>query len=93
MRVFVVLGIQHAMRKRHMVGGLSTPRPGRFTREKDPLPIVQEAGWASGPVWTSAENLDPHRDSTPERPARSESLYRLRYLGPFFRVKKFYRNK
>jgi hypothetical protein len=26
---------------------------------KDPIPIVQEAGWASGPVWTGAENLAP----------------------------------
>ena len=24
---------------------------------KDPVPIVQEAGWASGPVWTGVENL------------------------------------
>ena len=22
-----------------------------------PVPIVQEAGWAIGPVWTGAENL------------------------------------
>ena len=28
----------------------STPRP-HFTPGKDPVPIVQEAGWASGPVW------------------------------------------
>jgi hypothetical protein len=26
---------------------------------KDPVPIVQEAGWAPEPVWTGAENLDP----------------------------------
>jgi hypothetical protein len=26
---------------------------------KDPLPIVQEAGWVPGPVWTGAENLAP----------------------------------
>ena len=31
--------------------------------QKDPVPIVQEAGWASGPVWTGVENLAPHRDS------------------------------
>ena len=24
----------------------STPRPGRFTPRKDPVPTVQEAGWA-----------------------------------------------
>jgi hypothetical protein len=33
----------------------STPQP-QFTPGKDPVPIVQEAGWVSGPVWT-AENL------------------------------------
>ena len=26
---------------------------------KDPVPIVQEAGWAPGPVWTGVENLAP----------------------------------
>ena len=25
--------------------------PGRFTSGKDPVPIVQEAGWATGPIW------------------------------------------
>jgi hypothetical protein len=33
------------------------PQP-HFTPGKDPVPIVQEAGWAPGPVWT-AENLAP----------------------------------
>jgi len=33
-----------------------TPRP-LFTHGKDTVPIVQEAGWAPGPVWTGAENL------------------------------------
>ena len=60
-------------------GGWSTPRPGRFTPGKDPVSIVQEAGWAPGPVWTGAENLAPHQD----RPARSQSLYRLSYRGPY----------
>ena len=56
-----------------------TPWP-LFTPGKDPVPIVQEAGWDPGPVWTGAENLaPPHRDSIPDRPARSHSLYRLRY--------------
>ena len=41
-----------------------TPRP-YLTPGKEPVPIVQEAGWASGPVWTGAENLAPHRDSIP----------------------------
>ena len=30
-----------------------------LTPRKDPVPIVQEAGWASGQVWTGAENLAP----------------------------------
>jgi hypothetical protein len=34
------------------------PQP-LFTPGKDPVPIVQEAGWAPGPVWTGAENLAP----------------------------------
>ena len=31
-------------------GGWSTPRPGRFTPGKDPVPILWEAVWAPGPV-------------------------------------------
>ena len=55
----------------------STPRP-HFTPGKDPVPILQEAGWAPGPVWTGGISR-PHRDSIPDRPARSQSLYRLSY--------------
>ena len=47
----------------------STPRP-HFTPGKDPVPILQEAGWAPGPVWTGGKSR-PHRDSIPDRPARS----------------------
>jgi len=36
---------------------LLTRHPGRFTPGKDPVPIVQEAVWAPGPVWTSAEKF------------------------------------
>ena len=35
-----------------------TPRP-LFTPGKDPVPIVQEAGRAPGPVWTGAEYFAP----------------------------------
>jgi hypothetical protein len=28
-----------------------------FTPGKGPVPIVQETGWAPGPVWIGAENL------------------------------------
>jgi len=30
-----------------------------LTPRKDPVSVIQEAGWASGPVWTGAENLAP----------------------------------
>ena len=33
--------------------------PAEPTPGKDSVHIVQEAGWASGPVWTGAENLAP----------------------------------
>ena len=33
--------------------------PAALPPEKDPVPIVQEARWAPGPVWTGAENLTP----------------------------------
>ena len=57
----------------------ATPRP--LYPGKDPVPTVQEAGWAPGPVWTGAENLAPTGIRSPNRPARSESLYRLNYPG------------
>ena len=46
-------------------GGWSTPRPGRFTPRKDPVPIIQEAGWAPGPVWTVAVKFRPLPGSDP----------------------------
>ena len=46
-----------------------------FTSGKDPVPIVQEAGWAPGPVWKGAENLAPTGIRSPDRPACSQSLY------------------
>jgi len=57
------------------------PRPGRFTPLKDPVPIVQEAGWAPGPVWTGAENLAPTGIRSSCRPACSDLLYLLSYTG------------
>ena len=50
-----------------------------FTSGKDPVPIVQEAGWAPGPVWTGAENLARTGIQPQERPAPSQLLYRLCY--------------
>jgi hypothetical protein len=56
----------------------STPRP-YFTPGKDPVPIVQEAVWAPGLVWTGEENLAPTGIRSPDRPGRSQSLQRLIY--------------
>ena len=33
--------------------------PAALYPGKEPVPIVQEAEWAPGPVWTGAENLAP----------------------------------
>ena len=57
-----------------------TPRPF-FTPRKNSVSIAQEAGWAPGPVWTGAENLASTGIRSPDRSARSQSLYRLRYLA------------
>ena len=40
-------------------GMWSATRIGCLYPGKDPVTIVQKAGWAPGPVWTGAENLAP----------------------------------
>jgi hypothetical protein len=54
--------------------GWSTPRPGRFFPGNDPVRIVQEDGWAPGPVWTCAEKLALTVIRSPNRLTRSESV-------------------
>jgi hypothetical protein len=51
-----------------------TPRP-LFTPGKDPVPIVQEAEWALGPVWTGAENLAPPPGFDPRTVQPTASRY------------------
>jgi len=57
----------------------ATSRP-HFTPGKDAVPIVQEAGWDPGPVWTVAENIvqpsPPQRDSIPG----PSSPYRVAFI-------------
>ena len=53
----VVSGQQHA--------------PAVLYPRKDPVPILQEAAWAPGLVWTGGK-YRPHRDWIPDRPARNE---------------------
>jgi len=61
------------------MGWGSAPRPGSlYPPGKDPVPIAQETGWATGPVWAGEENLAQTGIRSPDRPARSQSLYQLR---------------
>jgi hypothetical protein len=62
-------------------GEWSVSRPGRafLPQEKEPpVPIVQEAGWASEPVWT--QRLE-EKSRWPGRPASRQTLYCLSYPG------------
>ena len=59
----------------------STSRP-LFTPGKDPVPILQEAGWALGPV-CSAENLFP----TEIRSRTVQHLYAYYYAITLFRLR------
>jgi hypothetical protein len=53
---------------------------------KDPVPIVQDARWAPGPVWTCVKNLAPTGIQPPDHPAHSQSLYQLSYLAHFSHI-------
>jgi hypothetical protein len=52
-----------------------------YPQEREQVPIVQEAGWAPGPIWTVVENLAHTGIRSTDLPARSESLYLPRYPG------------
>ena len=54
-----------------------TPRP-YFTPRKGPVPIVQEARWAPGPVWRAENLAPPGFDPRTVQPV-AQSLYRLSY--------------
>jgi hypothetical protein len=47
-----------------------SPRLGRFTPWKDLVPVVQEAEWTPGLVWTGVENLTSTAIRSPDHPAR-----------------------
>jgi len=51
--------------------------PTAFHPERDPVPTVQKAGWAIGRGWMGAENVAHAGIRSLDRPAHSESLYRL----------------
>jgi len=52
-----------------------TPGKARYT-------MYRRLDGPPGPVWTGAENLAHTKIRSPDRPSRSESLYRLNYRGP-----------
>ena len=69
----------------------SAPRPNRFTPpERDPVPIVEEAGWVLRLVWTGMVNLSL-RVRAPDRPGlpptklhynnNNNNLFSLQQLG------------
>jgi len=74
-RGIALLFHDHGTRRGWVVS--STPRP-HFTPRKDPIPVLQEAGWAPGWVWSGGKSR-PHRDSILDHPACSQSLYRWSY--------------
>ena len=69
------------------MGWVVNARPRSLYPGKDSVPIVWVAGWNPRSVWTDAENLAPTEIRSPDRPARSESLYRLRYPSPQTKIK------
>jgi hypothetical protein len=68
-----------------MVGG-QRHAPAALPPGKRPVTHGTGAGWAPGPVWTGVKNLAPTGIRSPDLPAGSEALYRLRYPGPYART-------
>jgi len=64
-----------------VMGGLRHA-PAALLPGKTQYQLHRRQGGPSGPVWTGAENLAPTGIRSSDRPARSESLYRLNYPGP-----------
>jgi hypothetical protein len=59
-----------------------TPRPGRLTPGKETqYPFLLEAVWTQIPVTTCVEIVVHDSFRSPDRPARSESLYGQRNPG------------
>jgi hypothetical protein len=58
---------------------LCITRTGVVCTGTDSVPIVQKAGRSTGSCWMGPENLAFTAVRSSDRPARSQSLYRLRY--------------
>ena len=71
-----VIFLDHCTRR----GEGSASRLGRsLPAGKTRNPLDRKLSGPLGPVWTGAENLVPIGIRSPDRPARSQSLYRLSY--------------
>jgi len=51
--------------------GIQRHAPAAVSQDRDPLAIVQEAGWVPGQVCRNAENLASTGIRSPDRPARN----------------------
>ena len=78
-RGIALLFHDHGTRRGWVVS--STPRP-YFTAGKNSAPIVQEARWAPGPVWTGGKSHSTGIRS-PVRPSCSQSLYLITLYESF----------
>jgi len=71
-RGIALLFLDHDTRR----GEVSASRPDRsLPGGKTAVPIVQEAGWTPELICTGSEILAPTGIRSPDRPARSQSLY------------------
>jgi hypothetical protein len=62
--------------------GCQSHTPAFYPRETEPVAIVYEVQWAPETVRTGEQYLAPSGFRSPDRPAYSDSLYRLSSLGP-----------
>ena len=63
--------------------------PAALPPAKTRYPLYMRLGGHQGPVWTGAENLAPPTGiRSPDRSARSGSLYRLSYHGLHLGIRK-----
>ena len=68
----------HDRGTRRWVSGQQHALAALYPRERPGTQFT--GGWVGpGPVWTGGKSR-PHRDSIPDRPARSQLLYRLSYI-------------
>jgi nicotinamidase-related amidase len=57
-----------------------------YAQERDPVPIVHEAVWAPGSVWTGAENLAPQPGFDPRTVQPVASRYTDWAIAAYIRV-------